>query len=215
MRFNQFRRSETLCRALFHRVTVGLVARRVARIAGACGPLCRSLTGDWVGARWLGTGGGRYPRRGYRRLDERFPAWQLPGGYSLDCSPMSRAIFVARITSRFGLDRIDPISRQMNSECARLHGYAMRGHEPGRLNRVFPGRRIAGVDLEMKVWAGRVAGGADDPDGLPGGDGLTDPHGGLSQHVAVAGHDVPGRVVVVADLHVPAAPAEPGVAVGC
>src|SRR5438034_1188441 len=90
-----------------------------------------------------------------------------------------------------------------------LHDYAVRGHERPRLRRVVPGRRIAEVDLEMKVWAGRIAGGADNPDGLPSGDGLTDPHGRLPEHVTVPGHDVPGMT----DLHVPAAPAEPGVAV--
>src|SRR6266542_3352179 len=139
----------------------------------------------------------------------------MPDAYSLDCRRKSRGGSVARITSRFGLDRIDPNRRQMKAEmCLGLHGYTVRGHEPGRLNRVVPGRRIPDVDLEMEVRAGRIAGGAHDPDGLPGGDGLTDPHGRLPEHVAVAGHDVPGRVVVVADLHVPAASAEPGVAVG-
>jgi hypothetical protein len=91
-----------------------------------------------------------------------------------------------------------------------LHRYAVRGHKRRRVDGVVTGGRIADMDLEMAVRAGRVTGRADNTDGLPGRDGLPDPHARLSQHVTVPRDDVAG----VANLHVPAAPANTGATVG-
>src|SRR5439155_19603571 len=71
----------------------------------------------------------RWPRHGNTR-----PAG-APRAYSLDYRRKSRPGLVARITSRFGLDRIDPISR--------IAGLELAGHDSadGRYLTRPPGNR--------------------------------------------------------------------------
>src|SRR5439155_11359255 len=75
-------------------------------------------------------------------------------------------------------------------------------HELDRVDGVGAGGRYrAGVDLEVQVRAGGVAGGTDEADHAAGRDPLADHDLGLADQVAVAGGDVAG----VHDVDVPAA----------